>query len=84
MREGRVEVCNDGWWGQLCESRWDNNDAKVVCRQLGLLSADTGKFVVSVLFGLIPVTSIHIGLAWTALICFIQNIMTLGRWLGSD
>ena len=48
QREGRVEICNDGWWGQLCENGWDNNDAKVVCRQLSLLSADTGKLLLVV------------------------------------
>ena len=33
--EGTVELCYNDLWGQISDSGWSVEDAKVVCRQLG-------------------------------------------------
>ena len=33
--EGEVEICSSNGFRSICDDDWDNNDARVVCRQLG-------------------------------------------------
>ena len=38
-REGRLEVCQDGVWGTVCDDGWLlQTSGRVVCRQLGFES----------------------------------------------
>lgn len=42
--EGRVEVCMNGEWGHVCNSRLDYRNAFVVCRQLGYPATGQNSF----------------------------------------
>ena len=33
---GGLQECVNSRWATVCQNRWDNNDATVACRQLGM------------------------------------------------
>ena len=35
INEGRVELCYIYQWTTICDRGWDDNDASVICGQLG-------------------------------------------------
>ena len=41
--EGRVEVCQDGQWKTVCNRGWSEEEAQVVCRQLGFAKDSRGE-----------------------------------------
>jgi hypothetical protein len=39
-QSGRIEVRHKSVWGTICDDHFDNNEASVVCRMLGLDDTD--------------------------------------------
>ena len=46
---GTLQIFYAGHWGTICDNAWDNNDASVVCRQLGFYNG--GKALINLEYG---------------------------------
>lgn len=51
--QGRVEVCYDRVWGNVCNSPWHSMDAVVVCRQLGYATSGMNNNLLTLLLKII-------------------------------